>query len=155
MPQNTEFDCLYSIEHKMTMITWLGSQRLMRLHLKSIKLTTNEIAFKIYKVFIARWCFCNSAHSQHSAHSYIESVPRLVCMTFPCQSVWTKNNPSNVLTLERTTYSQFLKQMLFLNFGRSVTMRMSFNIPCNLCQVEDVLMLTGNNLTFKWFLDIT
>jgi hypothetical protein len=57
-----------------------------------------------------------------------------------------KNNRTNVLTLERTTYSQFLKQMLFLNFGQDVTMRMSFGLPCNLCPVKEVLMFTRKSV---------
>ena len=56
-----------------------------------------------------------------------------------------KNNPTIALTLERTMYSQFLKQMLFLNF-HDVTMRMSFDLPCTLCPVKEVLMLTGKSI---------
>jgi hypothetical protein len=45
---------------------------------------------------------------------------------------WNRNRPLRVLTLERTTYSQFLKQMLFLSFGHDETMTISFDLPCNL-----------------------
>jgi hypothetical protein len=61
-----------------------------------------------------------------------------------------KNNPANVLTLERTTYSQFLRQILFLNFSQDVMMRMSFDLPCSLCPVEEVLMLTGNSVIWHF-----
>jgi hypothetical protein len=43
-----------------------------------------------------------------------------------------RNRPLRVLTLERTTYSQFLKQILFLSLGHDETMIISFDLPCNL-----------------------
>ena len=65
---------------------------------------------------------------------------------------WNRNRPLRVLTLERTTYSQFLKQMLFLSFGHDETMTISFDLPCNLWPVDDVFMLTGNIV--MWHLNV-
>ena len=55
-------------------------------------------------------------------------------------------NPCSVLTLDNSAYSQFLKQILFLNFGHNVTIMLSFDLPCNLCPVDVVFMLTGNRV---------
>jgi len=56
---------------------------------------------------------------------------------------WNKYKPSRVRTLERTTYSQFLKRP---PFGHEVTMITSFDIPCNLWPVVASLQFTGNCL---------
>ena len=66
---------------------------------------------------------------------------------------WNKNIPLRVLTLERTTYSQFLKQILFLSLGHDETMIISFDLPYNLWPVDDVIMLTGNIV--MWHLNVS
>ena len=48
--------------------------------------------------------------------------------------------PSCVRTLDRTTYSQFLKNPP----GHDVIMTMSLDIPCSLCPVVASLQFTGN-----------
>jgi hypothetical protein len=63
------------------------------------------------------------------------------------------NRPLRVLTLKRTTYSQFLKQILFLKLGHDETMIISFDLPCNLWSVDDVFMLTGNIV--MWHLNVS
>ena len=58
----------------------------------------------------------------------------------------TNYRPSSVQNLDKTKYSQFLKQMLFLIFGHEVTIITSFDLPCNLWLADAVLMLTGKSV---------
>lgn len=48
---------------------------------------------------------------------------------------WNKNNPFRVLIQERTTYSQFLRLILFLSFSHNNTMIMYFDLPFCFWQV--------------------
>ena len=59
-----------------------------------------------------------------------------------------KYNPCSVLTSDNMTHSQFLTHILFLNFGHDVTMMISFELPCDLCLVDAVFMLTRNSVIF-------
>jgi len=54
--------------------------------------------------------------------------------------------PCSVRTLAKMTYSQFLKQILFISLDQEVKMIMSFDLPCNLCHVNAGLMSTRKSV---------
>ena len=58
--------------------------------------------------------------------------------------------PSNVLTLDRTTYSQLAKTTLFVKFGHDVIMIESLERPCSLWPVAAVDIFTGSSVICRF-----
>ena len=58
-------------------------------------------------------------------------------------------SPCRVRTLERTVYSQLINADFPCSFGHEDTIRMSLDLPCNLCPVIAVHMFTGK--TSIWY----